>query len=872
MDKRRPPRPASWLLALILRSENRPPILGDYEEMYDNLLRERGPAAAGSWYWSQTLKSLPMFIANQVFGSVAMFRNYAKIAWRNILKNKGHSVLNIAGLAAGLAAFLLISAYVWFESSFDRFHDKAGRIARVEQILDHGDRKEATAGLPAPVAKILDFPEVEDFTRFCGVFPLLLTAGDRKVPVEKTLVADGGIFRVFSFPLSKGNPESALRSPNSVVLTAGLARKLFGDADPLGRVVGAVNAQLGNKTVDVIITGVIDDIPPNSHLQFEMLMSESTLVPIFGEDVFNGTGDNWAQFYVLLRPGSSLSGLDERLRFALKRIQGETSSHQLYLRPLTRLHLTADVTYEIGVIGSLKSVRLFAAVALFVLLIAGINFVNLTTARSASRAKEVGLRKVCGAGRSSLVQQFLSESVLTISLAAGLALFLVRLIHPAFRNLLGRDLRTPFFENPAWLLGFLVLILLVGGLAGLYPAFILSSFRPVRTLKGILSSGSRNATLRKSLVVLQFVLSTGLIIVTCGVLQQVRYLLNKDLGFRGNQVLVLPLSQPDAAKFRVFRTELLKNPRLLGVCNSDYLPYDSTNWTGTHWEGGPQETELTINNNYVDEDFIATYKMTMVEGRGFSREFPADRGTAAIINETAARAMSWKDPIGKKLYYGGDYRGGRSSAATVVGIVKDFHLRSLHYAVTPFVMFLLPEGEAGKFISVKVSPEELPRTLAFLEDVFRQAFPDELWSFRFAEEDFQRMYQAERRTSRILSSFGLLAVLIACLGLFALASFSIRQRTKEIGVRKVLGAQASRIAWLLAREYIVLVAVANLVAWPAAYTVLRGWLQNYPYRTGLQLWIFAAAGLTGMILALMTVGFHSIRAASETPVKSLRYE
>ncbi|MEW6368759.1 MAG: ABC transporter permease [Acidobacteriota bacterium] len=801
--------------------------------------------------------------------------NYAKVGLRNMRRHLGYTLINVFGLAAGLTVFLVIGLYVRLELSFDRFHEKSDRIVRIEQIVDDGNSRKATASLPATVISILDFPEIEDVTRFCGVFPFLLrTADGRKLQVERTLISDEGLFRVFSFRLKKGDPRTALRAPNSVVLTEGLAKRFFGDTEPLGKVLRASNPQLreGDQTLDVQVTGILEEVPADSHLSFEMILSESTLEDFFGPEVFTDTTSNFTQFYILLRPGESVSALDAKLRSGLKRLQGGQSRNELYLRPLTQIHLCADVTEEIGVIGSIKRVRLFSIVALFVLLIAVINSVNLSTARSAHRAKEVGLRKVSGAQRTALVTQFLCESILTTFVASGLALVLMLVMRPLFPALLGQNLRIPFLDEPIWLAGIALLAMVVAVLSGLYPALVLSSFHPIRVLKGTMSSGYRNPILRKSLVVIQFFISISMIIATVVVLQQVSYLTSKDLGFRSDQVITIPLNQINAVQTEVFRAELMKNPHILNVCSSDYLPYDSINWTGTSWEGAAPGTEISINNNYVDEDFMSTYQMKLVRGRGFQEVSRAEAVSAAIVNETAAKAMGWDEPIGKRLYYGGDYRSESNREIRVVGVVKDFHLRSLHFAITPLVMFLLPENTTGSNISIKISPEQIPSTVAFIQKAFRKSFPDEAYSYHFVNEDFQRMYRTERDTARGLSSLGILAVLMACLGLFGLASFTMQQRTREIGVRRALGATALRITWLLTGEYLVLIAIANFLAWPVAHIYVSAWLEEFPYRISPQLWVFVAAGLAGAILAVGSVGLHSIKAARANPVDALRHE
>jgi putative ABC transport system permease protein len=530
------------------------------------------------------------------------------------------------------------------------------------------------------------------------------------------------------------------------------------------------------------------------------------------------------------------------------------------------------VRHELGVNGSIKNIYIFTAVAIFVLLIACLNFVNLATARAADRAKEVGIRKVSGAHKFALVRQFLGESLLTVALAMGLAIALVEFLLPEFNTIVNRSLDLRYFQNWLFSLGLVGVVIFIGILSGIYPAFFLSSFQPVRVLRSTVSSGAKNITLRKSLVVLQFFISITLIIGTTIILQQVDYLLHKDLGYNSDQILTIGVTNTTPEKNNLFRNEILSNPRVLNAGISDYMPHSSTNWTGISWEGATEDEWIKINLNYIDRHLMDTYNMTVIQGRGFSREFTSDPGNVVILNETAAKKIGWNDPIGKRINYNVDYRSRTVGGATVVGIVKDYHFLSLHHTITPLMLRLYSKEMTGHRIAVKIAARQIPETISFLEEKYQQIFPEEPFSYRFLDEDFRNMYHEERKTSRVIFYLTLLAIFIACLGLFGLASFSIKQRTKEIGIRKVFGASMPDIVFQLISEFLKLLVLANLVAWPVAYVAMNNWLQNFPYRIQIHFWVFITSGALALLIATVTVIYQAIKAALANPVDAMRYE
>jgi len=797
-----------------------------------------------------------------------MFKNYLTIALRNLRRYKVISFINIAGLAIGLAVFMLIALYIQYEFSFDKFHENGDRICRVEQILDHNTYKEASAGCPAALSKTLmaDFPEFGAVSRVIPGGNFILTVSDNQKIRQRVFYADSAFFTIFSFPGIKGDLTAALDAPYSVVLTQAVAEKVFGEQDPLGKTIRFDDDQ------DYKVTGVVQDVPHNSHFTFDLLISSVSITAGRERDLFEAWHDNWVPLYVLLHPEQPWQKASEKIQFALKKYQGEESRHELYLRPLSRIHLYANVKHEFGLIGSIKNIYIFSAIAIFVLIIAGINFMNLTTARSADRAREVGLRKVSGAQRTSLIRQFLGESIFMAFIAMLFAIILMKIFLPEFNRIVNRDLFLPFLENWPFALGLLFITLLAGLLSGIYPAFVLSSFKPANVLKGSFSSGSRNVFLRKALVVLQFFISVTLISGTMIILQQVNYLLHRDLGYNAEQILTFQTGSTDPGTYQAFQNQILQNPNVIHVATADYMMHSSTNWTRISWEGATEGEWMKINVNYIDEDLLETYGMTVVKGRAFSKEYGSDQGNVVILNETAVKEIGWEEPIGKNIRYWGDYKLNNIGPTEVVGVVKDYHFLSLHNPVTPLMLRLFPEHMTGWNVSVKVSGQDIPKTIAFIENKFNEFFPEAVFNYRFLDEDFNRMYSEERKSGKVILYLTLLAIFIACLGLFGLASFATKQRTKEIGIRKVIGATIPHIMWLLNSEFLKLTVLGCFLSWPVAYFVMDKWLQNFPYRVSIQWWVFLLSSLAACVVALLTISYQSIKSATANPVDSLRYE
>jgi len=867
MSEPAPPLILAWLMERLLDSRVRYAALGDFEERFRAVARSRGRRRACTFFFVQLVLLVPPFLKNLVYWSIEMLKNYLKTALRNFEKHKVYTVINVLGLTVGLAFFILIGLYVRSELGYDRFHENKDRIYRVEQVLAHESGTETTAGCPTPLSGVLqaEIPEVESVTRVIIYGTLTYTTPDgRKFSGNKTIAVDPEFLGIFSFGLVKGDGKSALSEPYSIVITETQARKMFLDADPVGQVI-----RLGRQ--DVKITGVIRDVPTGSHLQFDTLLSAATVTAQNGPQTFTRWGDNWVPLYAMLRPGSAFAGVNEKIRFLLKKYQGEKSRNELYLRPLGKIHLYANVSYELGVTGSIKNITIFGAVSILVLALACINFMNLATARGMDRAREVALRKTVGAPRSSLVKQFFGESTITVVFAMLLALAVVRILLPKFNPIVNRHLTLNLVQDAgfaAFLAGLMVVVSLA---SGLYPAVVLSSFSPIGILRGSKSPGAGSTSFRKALVVFQFAISIALIIGAIIILQQNSFLLNKDLGYSSDQTLYLWQGGP-ASTVRAFRQELLRLPDILNVAFSDYLPHSSTNWTYVSWEGAGPEEYMKMNVNYVDENFIRTYGMTIVEGRDFSEDMRRGSDNVVILNETAARKIGWKEPIGRRLRYNVDYKSRSVGGATVVGVVKDFHFLSLHHTIGPIMLRLLPRDEGGAIASVKVAPDSIAGSIASIRKAFQSFFPDGTFSYQFLDEDFQQMYLEERKAGRVVTGLALMAVLIACLGLFGLSSYMTKQRVREIGIRKVMGASSTNISWLLSRQFVRPVVLANFLAWPAAFFAVEGWLRNFPYRIKPQGLVFVISGCLAVFIAVATVGVQAFRAARANPAHSLRTE
>ncbi len=796
-----------------------------------------------------------------------MFRNYLKIAWRNLWKNRLFSALNIVGMGVGIAAVGLMVLYVWHELSYDRFHAHADRIFRVVHYAQWAGGNLQLAPTSAPFAGALknDYPEIKKTVRLNPEGGGLITYRDKKIEANDIMFTDQSVFDVFTFPFLYGDPATALAQPQRIVLTKNLAEKLFGDpAKAIGQTV-----EFSNNFPNTV-TGVIADVPTNSHLQFSALRSLPT-------NYTNG----WQSFdlytYILLNKAADAKALEAKLTGFfpkyLKKEMGSELTYRMELQPLPSIHLHSHLDYEAGANGNSQTVYIFALVAALILLIAGINYVNLYTVRSMSRLREVGVRKAIGSHRSQLVRQFITESMLMALLASVVGVVFANIALPLFNELATKCLSLMTY-GPWLLLGVVALFgLLLGVGSGLYPALFLSGFQTVVALKGQTSSKVGGVGFRKVLVVFQFVAAVGLIACSWVIYRQMGYALHKDLGFNKDQVLTFHLESESARRQIQSLKEELRKSSLIEAVSAASNPIGNNN-IGTkgmifEQNGVMPTTTQVVQKFAVDADYLNTLQIKLLEGRNFSASSPGDATGAVLVNEALVKEMGWQAPIGKRVksYVSID----KAVEAQVVGVVKDFHTYSLQHKIEPLVL-QIPAPEDQDNLYIRIRPGKAEEALAYIKTVYQQFEPTASVSFHFLDENFSRQYKAEQKQGQLLLLFTILAVLIACLGLFGLAALSAEARVKEIGVRKVLGASVVSIVTLLSKDFLKLVVIAIVIATPLAWYAMNEWLQSFAYKIDVEWWVFALTGLLAITIALLTVSFQSVRAALMNPAKSLRSE
>ncbi len=785
-----------------------------------------------------------------------MFKNYLKVAFRNIRRHKGHAFINIAGMAVGIACCLLILLWVQDEMSFDRFNKNADDIYRVLQDIRFSDHETTWAISQGPLGPSLekDFPEILRSVRITWR-GMQLRTGDNRFD-ETVGMADGSIFEMFTFPLIAGEVSSALSDPRSIVLSEEMVRKYFPGEDPLGRVIHA------DDKFDFIVTGVMKNIPRNSHLRFDFL------VPfVFGREL-NYTVDRWdnSQFrtYVQLQPGVPAPVVIAKISRYLDDKPTIEKDARLTLQPLKRVYLHSRYEFDMA-LGDIRYVRIFSLVAFFILLIACINFMNLSTARSVNRAREVGMRKVSGANRGNIVGQFYGESILLTGIALVLGLGLTYGLLRPFNHLAAKELSLSVLGDPRTLLGLAAIAGLTGIVAGSYPALFLSSFEPARVLKGS-SSGSKGAAFRKILVVIQFSLSVLLIISTIFVSRQLRFMRDYKLGYDKEHLIAMRLRGDMQQKFDAIKTELLRNPDITGVTACANIPtygymFSNSLWK---WEGQDPDEEILMRGLTVSEDYFEVFGMEILQGRSFRREPDPEKNPVFIINEEAAKAMGMKEPVGQWLSGSGMPQG------TIVGLVKNYNFTPLRQKIDPLIIIYHPPS--ARIMTAKLTGKNMPKTIAAIEEVWKKFASDFPFRYRFLDEALDELYRSEQRTGTIFRAFSLLAIVVSCLGLFGLSSFLAERRTREVGIRKVLGASTAGLVALFSKDFLKWVAVSNLIAWPLAYVAARKWLEGYAYRISIGVSPFLAAGALAILIALATVSFHSFRAARTNPAEAIRYE
>ncbi|GAA4446988.1 ABC transporter permease [Nibrella saemangeumensis] len=812
-----------------------------------------------------------------------MLRNYLKTAWRNLLKNKLNTAINIIGLSIGMVCCMLIVMYVVDELRYDRFWANGDRIYRMALERKYTDRVSKYAMIPASYARDVeqDIPEVEESVRLFnfGNGATLVKYQNQTFEERNVMAADSSFFRIFQVPLIQGQPDRVLNRPNAAVLTQSTAKRIFGNTNPIGKTLELVQ---GPK---VEVTGISEDVPENAHLAYTILIS--TPGAPFAEQPNHISFS--AHTYLLLRPGTNPAVVQGKFpaiveKYAAGEVQrnfGVSFKEYLkagngyfyFLQPLQSIHLDSHLEAELKPNGSRTLVYIFSVIAAFVLLIACVNFMNLATARSSERAKEVGIRKSLGSTKGQLAAQFLTESVLLSMFSFGLALILVAVLLPAFNDLARKQLSAWSLLQPDTLPQMLLVALFIGLLAGSYPAGVLSSFEPIKVLKGKFFSTNQGHSLRNGLVVFQFAISIILIISTLVVFTQLRFIQNKELGFAKEAVVNLQGAGFLGPNTEAFKQEVTQIAGVAGVGGTNSAPGNQNGFFGIIFHKEGESETVTGRGTVVDEAYLPTMKMAMVAGRTFSKAF--NDSLSVILNEEAVRQLGFTDPIGKKVFSPDPFNraNGADVPLTVVGVVKDFHFQSLHQRIAPlFVLHNRWFGRTDNQIVVRVQTDNLQPVVARIESLWKRYLPDQSFHYSFLDSDWEALYQAEQVSQRIFGVFSLLAIFIACMGLLGLAIYIIQQRTKEIGIRKVLGASVASIVALLSRDFLKLVFIALLIASPIARYAMNSWLEDFAYRIDVPWWAFVLAGVLAVGIALLTVSYQSIKAALMNPVTSLRSE
>ena len=829
---------------------------GDFNEEFESIAGSKGYLNAWFWYWFQLIKSLPSFIGDSIYWRSVMFKNNVKTAWRFIKRHKGYSFINIAGLAAGMTCSMLILMWVQHELSYDTFNEHANDIYRVvENQFYAGGEVFPVAVTPSALAPALkeQYPEIIKSTRLS--FRGWTIKYGEEIFNEQVVLVDTDFLDIFTIPFIKGDPQTAFSEIHSILVTEEMAEKYFGSEDPIGKVLTV------NMRDDFVVSGVIKNIPENSHLKYNFL------APFIYLGELGSPLDNWNSnsyyTYILLQENTPYKEVDAKIIDLIKRNR-ESSVTEIYLQPLTKIHLYSSGKYtaDIGGHGDILYIRIFSLVALFVLLIASINFMNLATARSEKRAKEVGLRKVVGAQRYQIMKQFFGESLFISLLAFLVALVLTYLLLSVFNDLSGKQLQLSQLGLPM-LLGFVGIAFGTGIISGSYPALFLSSFQPVETLRGGKLSRTGSTLFRKLLVVVQFSISVIMIIGTLVVSKQLDYIRSKNLGLEKENLAYIWMSGEFNKKSETVKQELLMNANITRVTRTSQLPtYVASSTSGWDWAGKDPENTVLMHWVSVDYDYIETFKMKMAEGRFFSQEFAAD-SDVAVVNERAVEIMGMESPIGKRLSTG-------STDLTIVGVVQNFHFKPIQTEIEPMVLLMM--SERYNVMVLRTEPENISETIDYVEGVYKKFNPETPFAFQFLDERYDNLYRTEERMGKISRYFALIAILISCLGLYGLASFVAEQRTKEIGIRKVLGASIPGIFLLLSKNFVILVGISILIACPVGYFLMKNWLQNYAYHTSLTITIFMFAAIVAIAIVLLTVTYQAIKAAIANPVDSLRYE
>ncbi len=840
-------------------------LLGDFEELYVREVNKHGEKYAFFWFVFLVIKLIPSTIYNNAYWSSVMIKNYLKIALRNIKKHKAYSFINISGLSVGIACSIFLLLWVQNELSYDKFNKNLDNLYRVCIEYPAGDSS-VLSSHSAPVVSgwLKDgLPEIKKAARFAldiNTKQILVKHGTKQFYEEKFGFGDAELFELFTFPFIIGNPQTALSDPKSIVISESFAQKYFGNEDPLGKIIMVADI------FEFTVTGVFKNIPHNSHFHFDSLVPFENIEACMTEygKFLNDQGMHKFRNYVLVDKNASIPELQDKVYgFWGKKNKEPDSKWHFFLQPVKEIHLYNSGIGDLDSRGNIRNIYIFFISGFLILIIACINYINMTTAQSFARAKEVGIRKVVGARRINLVGQFYGESILISMFSLLLAVFIIYMLKSSFYTLSGIQLSLDMFNNEFLITGFIIIILIVGLVSGSYPALLLSSFRPVKVLKGVFGSETGSGLTRKVLVVWQFVVAISLIICSAVIYSQFKYMQNKDLGFDKENIISVNMNEGLKKKPEIIKNELKKNPEIA------YVTFSAKNinkcYTTTAWFNWGEDSGFWANHSIVGSDFFKTFNVEIVQGRNFSDEAAGKPLKELIINETAARKMKVESPIGKISRWGGDQLDG-----TIIGVVEDFHFRSLHTKIKPLLIAVDP-GQY-EIMHVKINPGNISSTINYIETICKKIEPGMLFEWTFLDESLNALYTAEKRMNSLFTCFTILSIFIACLGLFGMISFVSERRKKEVGLRKILGASVFDITSLLSGEYLKLVLLANIASWPAAWFIMKNWMQDFEYKTNISVWIFISASMFTLVITILTVSCKSIKAASANPVESLRSE
>ncbi|MCK4852747.1 MAG: ABC transporter permease [Bacteroidales bacterium] len=810
-----------------------------------------------------------------------MFKNFLKVAIRNIFRQKIYALINILGLAIGLACSLLIMVFIMHELSYDMFHSKKDQIYRlcIKGKIGETEMDMAYTAVPTAPAFKQEFPEITEAIRLENRNDVLFRYGEKSFVEDDLLWADSTFFKIFDFRLISGQPDRVLTEPQTIVLTEKMANKYFGDEEAVGK-----SINMGSDSTEYRITGIVENPPENSHLGFNFIASFHSLEKakntiwlshnlstyfLLGEDVNANLLEEKIQPVMLKYVGPEV---EQFLGVPIDQFMEAGNAYGMYLQPLSDIHLNPEIQQSMKPPHERKYIYIFSLIAAFILIIACINFMNLSTARSANRSREVGMRKVLGSTKNLLVGQFLMESIFLSLIALILGIVLLELLLPAFSNLIHLDLRVDYFANPIIIPSLIILVIFVGILSGSYPAFYLSSFRPLAVLSGKLATGMKTGWLRSILVVLQFTISVGIVIATIVVTRQVNYLLNKDLGYETEQMVNIQRAGALGQEhIQTFKQEIANIPGVITSTNSTMLMGNPNNSNSYSIEGQPFENSFILNTNWIDFDYAETFELEVVQGRFLSPDYASD-STNVVVNEAAVRAFNMEDPLSIRIIQPSRNPEDRIFHQ-IVGVVRDFHFASLHTPIEPFVLIhKATDWDWGGYLTVRLETENLQRTISEIENTWKEFTSNQPMEYSLLDDDLAARYEEEKRTGTIFGIFSVLAILVACLGLLGLSSYSAEQRTREIGLRKVMGATVSNIVRLLSKETLILILIATIISVPVAWITMGNWLESFAFRIKMGPFIFIMAFLGALAIALLTVSIQAMNAALKNPAESLRYE